>query len=333
MKIRKVMLAGVLMAALSASAVFAGEADTGETEGTLSELLESLFGEDGAVTEILPEKEQIQEITGTIKEKLGEAGSEIGTVLGEVMEQAKSDPGSLNLDTLKEYGGELLGMLIGGGTDDVSLDEMFRIYDSLKETEEEYMAERNAGLMEQGDVRIFTNTRFHEDEYEQDEIKVLTCFQQNEYNLNDENQLLFVSSARDIVLFTHQKDEEGNYPVKDAAFAEDSEDYMPSLEAFCEEVGEPFGDGILTTLQLHEAMVVYDLHTYLEEHPDIEGIEYDGEIRTAEELDAIWDALLNETFGVSEEEAVEDSAEEAVEDSAEEPVEETEEEAAEETLK
>ena len=321
MKIRKVMLAGVLMAALSASAVFAGEADTGETEGTLSELLESLFGEDGAVTEILPEKEQIQEITGTIKEKLGEAGSEIGTVLGEVMEQAKSDPGSLNLDTLKEYGGELLGMLIGGGTDDVSLDEIFRIYDNLKETEEEYMAEHNAGLMEQGDVRIFTNTRLHEDEYEQDEIKVLTCFQQNEYNLNDENQLLFVSSAKDIVLFTHQKDEEGNYPITDAAFAENSEDYMPELEAFCEEVGETPGDDILTTIRIHEAMVVSNLKMYMEEHPEIEGIEYDGEIRTAEELDAIWDVLLNETFGVSEEEA------------AEEPVEETEEEAAEETLK
>jgi hypothetical protein len=35
----------------------------------------------------------------------------------------------------------------------------------------------------------------------------------------------------------------------------------------------------------------------MEEHPEVKGIEYDGEIRTAEELDAIWDAKLEELYG------------------------------------
>lgn len=48
-------------------------------------------------------------------------------------------------------------------------------------------------------------------------------------------------------------------------------------------------------------MVLYDLEKYLEEHPDVKGIEFEGEIRTAEELDEIMITRMNELYDEAEE--------------------------------
>ena len=43
-------------------------------------------------------------------------------------------------------------------------------------------------------------------------------------------------------------------------------------------------------------MVAYDLKEYLEEHPEVKGIEFEGEIRTAEELDEIMIDRLSKLY-------------------------------------
>jgi len=76
-------------------------------------------------------------------------------------------------------------------------------------------------------------------------------------------------------------------------YAEDGENYMPSIEAMCSETGTSL-DECLEDIEFADAMMVYDLETYLENHPEVAGIEYDGEIRTAEELDELWIEKFNE---------------------------------------
>ena len=71
-------------------------------------------------------------------------------------------------------------------------------------------------------------------------------------------------------------------------------------------------DEVLESVGLSRILVLFDLKEYLEEHPEIKGLEYDGEIRNVEELDAILDTLLTAS-------AAEGSAEDAP--AAEEPAE------------
>lgn len=54
-------------------------------------------------------------------------------------------------------------------------------------------------------------------------------------------------------------------------------------------------------LEASRIMVLYDLEKYLEEHPDVKGIEFEGEIRTAEELDEIMITRMNELYDEAEE--------------------------------
>ena len=49
-----------------------------------------------------------------------------------------------------------------------------------------------------------------------------------------------------------------------------------------------------------------------EEHPEIKGLEYDGEIRTAEELDEIWNESLDQLLAEYGEEAVTEAVTEAM---------------------
>ena len=151
-------------------------------------------------------------------------------------------------------------------------------------------------MMENGDVQIVATDIYHEDDYEQEEIRLLCNMIQNNYRMDEENQLRFVDSAEDVVLFTHENNPEGKYPVKDAVFAEKGDNYLSSVEALFNETGES-ADTLEQDLELSRILVIYDLKEYLEKHPEVKGIEYEGEIRTAEELDDIWSARLDELFG------------------------------------
>ena len=126
-----------------------------------------------------------------------------------------------------------------------------------------------------------------------------------------ENQLWMVDSSEDVVLFTHERNQDGGYSIKDAVFAEKGDNYMSSVEALLIETGESVDD-LEETLETSRVFVLYDLKNYLEEHPEVKGIEYEGEIRTAEELDQIWNVKLDELYdkygdGSSSEEAAADS--------------------------
>ncbi len=285
--------------------------------GSLSSLLgeggslSSLFGEDGSLSTLLGDSETLEDLVGKAKESLSDSG------VADALEGILSKDGSFDLSSLEGAASNLLGSILGegdasdllgsifGGGDDGfgALDELFAMVDSINSAENEYLKEHNAAHMDEGDVQIVTNCNiWSPDDMDLDEYKNLTLMDQGNYKLDEENQLLFVSGARDVVLYTLTRDAEGNYTVADARFAEDGENYMPSIEAFCEEVGEPVEE-CMETIEFSDYMVLIEMKKYLDENPEITGIEYDGAVRTAEELEEMESALLDEMYGGMETEA------------------------------
>ena len=267
------------------------------------EKIEALFGEGGPLYGLLPEGTDTEAIVEAARDQMDLVNRQFSRVIEEIVEQAESGSVDFDEESLQKFAGVLLGRFIGGEEDGDadefefdSLDALIQAASDIRETEKEYMIEHNSGLMENGDVQIVAADIYHEDDYEQEEIRLLCNMIQNNYRMDEENQLRFVDSAEDVVLFTHENNPEGKYPVKDAVFAEKGDNYLSSVEALFNETGES-ADTLEQDLELSRILVIYDLKEYLEKHPEVKGIEYEGEIRTAEELDDIWSARLDELFG------------------------------------
>ena len=298
------------VAATTAQEAVAGEAASAteeaspEQEDMYAEAVKSLFGAGGPLFGVLPEGTNIDEMVGTSREQMGQADQEIRQVLDEVAEKAQNDSIDPNVqqDTLEEYAEALLERILGSADfekDDplpfASLDEYLEVYDGIKNLEDDYIRERNAGSMEAGDVQIVASNSLADEEIDEDQARRLACVIQNNYRMDEENQLRLVSSSEDVVLFTHQKDQDGNYIVTDAEFAEKGENYDSSIQALNLKMDDP-SDELQEDLEASRIMVAYDLKEYLEEHPEVKGIEFEGEIRTAEELDEIMIDRLSKLY-------------------------------------
>ena len=298
------------VAATTAQEAVAGEAASAteeaspEQEDMYAEAVKSLFGAGGPLFGVLPEGTNIDEMVGTSREQMGQADQEIRQVLDEVAEKAQNDSIDPNVqqDTLEEYAEALLERILGSADfekDDplpfASLDEYLEVYDGIKNLEDDYIRERNAGSMEAGDVQIVASNSLADEEIDEDQARRLACVIQNNYRMDEENQLRLVSSSEDVVLFTHQKDQDGNYLVTDAEFAEKGENYDSSIQALNLKMDDP-SDELQEDLEASRIMVAYDLKEYLEEHPEVKGIEFEGEIRTAEELDEIMIDRLSKLY-------------------------------------
>ena len=298
------------VAATTAQEAVAGEAASAteeaspEQEDMYAEAVKSLFGAGGPLFGVLPEGTNIDEMVGTSREQMGQADQEIRQVLDEVAEKAQNDSIDPNVqqDTLEEYAEALLERILGSADfekDDplpfASLDEYLEVYNGIKNLEDDYIRERNAGSMEAGDVQIVASNSLADEEIDEDQARRLACVIQNNYRMDEENQLRLVSSSEDVVLFTHQKDQDGNYLVTDAEFAEKGENYDSSIQALNLKMDDP-SDELQEDLEASRIMVAYDLKEYLEEHPEVKGIEFEGEIRTAEELDEIMIDRLSKLY-------------------------------------
>ena len=290
--------------AVAEEAASATEEASPEQEDIYAEAVKSLFGAGGPLFGVLPEGTNIDEMVGTSREQMGQADQEIRQVLDEVAEKAQNDSIDPNVqqDTLEEYAEALLERILGSADfekDDplpfASLDEYLEVYDGIKNLEDDYIRERNAGSMEAGDVQIVASNSLADEEIDEDQARRLACVIQNNYRMDEENQLRLVSRSEDVVLFTHQKDQDGNYLVTDAEFAEKGENYDSSIQALNLKMDDP-SDELQEDLEASRIMVAYDLKEYLEEHPEVKGIEFEGEIRTAEELDEIMIDRLSKLY-------------------------------------
>ena len=298
---RKFLTAGVLGVTVLALAgfdgVYAAEGQDVSSGGVIS----ALFGEGGPLSEVLPEGTDIDTMIGTAKEQLSEADKEIAGIVDKVAGAIEEEVGSIDADVLKKYAGELVGQFIGdadlgdlGALGDIGLvEDYFAMYECMNESEEAYIIDHNADLLDQADVQFVANNHIYRDDIDADPIRSMHYMTEFTYRADEENQLWFVSGASDVVLFMHANDLEGGCPVIEASFSEDGENYMPSIEAMCEELGITVEEA-MDSIDFAEVMLPYDLEQFLNEHPEYVGIEYDGEIRGAEELDTIFNERLDE---------------------------------------
>ncbi|MCR5371100.1 MAG: hypothetical protein K6E83_10360 [Clostridium sp.] len=273
MKLKNVLLTAVLMTTLSTTTVFAAETDVKvpeNIESAAEALLQALLEEYGTVT-----------------------NDDVETIIA----QAKSELDQVDFDTMNEYGSLLIGMFSGGGTgddywDDAELDRIIGVMNDVRDTQNEYVKAYNAGRMAAGDVQIISNDNIYQGDLDTAEIVSLNCVIQNNYVRDSENRLWLAGTGENVVLFRQRNAGDGSYPVTEARFAEGGDGFETSLRAMCAEVDMPY-DECLESIEISRVLVLYDLQQYLVEHPDIKGIEYEGAIRTYEELDAIWDAKLD----------------------------------------
>lgn len=284
------------------------------------EKIEALFGEGGPLYGIFPEGTDTEAIAGAAREQMDIVNRQFSRAIEEIVEKSESESVDFDQESLQKFAEGLLGQFIGsradgndaGGFDFDSLDAMIEARNAIIDSEKEYVIDHNSGSMESGDVQIVASDVYHEDDdYEQEEFRMLSNMIQNNYRMDDENQLWLVDSSEDVILFTHERGQDGGYSIKDAVFAEKGDNYMSSVEALLIETGESVDD-LEETLETSRVFVLYDLKNYLEEHPEVKGIEYEGEIRTAEELDQIWNIKLDELYdkygdGSSSEETAADS--------------------------
>lgn len=338
---KKALLMGcvLLTAGLSVSTVFAGEStdDAGQTAGeeTLAEdtgasespldkdkIINGLFGEDGLLKDVLPSEEKTEELVAFFQGKLEESNGKIADGLEDLYSKAENLSGVVDPEVLDSYLSGYLAPFIEGGDalDFAELEAYIAKNDELRELEKAAVIEKNKDILEPGDVQIVSQGPLYTDDLEQEEIKALTYMQQLNYSKNEDNQLTFLCSAEDLVLFTFHTEEDGSFTLTDARYAADGEDFMPSVEEFCKEVGETT-DECMEMIDFNKDAYGYDLATYLDEHPEYTGIEYDGQIRTAEELRQYVSDQLTEKYADTE--AADETADtadavtEAAEDTAE----------------
>ena len=311
--------AAVQEAATAGTAAAVQEAAAPEQEIPV-EKIEALFGEGGPLYGLLPEGTDTEAITGAAREQMDIVNRQFSRAIEEIVEKSESKSVDFDQESLQKFAEALLGQFIGsradgndaGGFDFDSLDALIEVRNAIIDSEKEYVIEHNSGSMESGDVQIVASDVYHEDDdYEQEEFRMLSNMIQNNYRMDDENQLWLVDSSEDVILFTHERGQDGGYSIKDAVFAEKGDNYMSSVEALLIETGESVDD-LEETLETSRVFVLYDLKDYLKEHPEVKGIEYEGEIRTAEELDQIWNVKLDELYdkygdGSSSQEAAADS--------------------------
>ena len=243
-------------------------------------------------TEVTSEQTKNEEV----KEQLSKAEGEISSMAAEVAEKVKNEDGSFNVDALKAYGQGLYESYISGASDLDSLDEYFQKIDNVNAAEENYARERNAGMLKPGEIQIRSGGNVYSEDFSDlTQFHVIYCAIQYNYNKDETGILRYVDGREDVILFAFQEEEDGSITITDTRFAEEGEKAASSLEEMCREIDAPY-DEALEMLNFNRAYDVQDLIEYMDQNPEVTGIEYNGQVRTYEELKDIEDQRLRELY-------------------------------------
>ena len=335
MKKRMVILAGILAVSMSA-APFARAEETlpaeeaqavEETslEEELGELLGGLLAESGlgeklaeageAVKELLPEGTDLEGMIKTIAEQVEVVKDQQGELVDNIVTAVKDKLGDIDPEEkLGEIAGKILEAVKGEEEFDFSsLEAYMERHAAIKDVIKEYVSEKNTEFLEAGDEQIISLSLDYKEELEEKELHVLSQCTECNFKLEG-TELHMLNAAADTIMFTIREEEDGTYTVADAMLSEDGEGYSASIEKMAEAAGftpeeayEVINDG--------ELMYIFDLESYLNEHPEITGIEYAGEICNADELNDISLELMNTMY--AEEEEAEGEGTEAAEEETE----------------
>ena len=196
--------------------------------------------------------------------------------------------------------GALLGLLGGGeGSDDMDLDaflESFRAspeyqeYLARFEARKVYLNEKYPEL-EKGDVQIVLASDISNFDIDDPNIE-FGYFALANYKL-DGKDLKLMNCKGNYELMTFEKQEDETFRVVNAVSAAEGDGFEASIQEMCTAFGVPFED-----YTAHLDYVEFDerdsLIDFLWDHPEYERVEYMGEMKTSDELQAIQNAFWEE---------------------------------------
>lgn len=87
--------------------------------------------------------------------------------------------------------------------------------------------------------------------------------------------------------------ENGEWLPTESKVPEAGEGYEASVEALCEEAGYT-AEQVSSVASMWDLMVLMELATVMQEHPEAEHIECNGELLTGEEVKTLFDAAIRE---------------------------------------
>ncbi|GEM_PF-5055115 len=264
-----------------------GPVDQFFAEGGLGE---QLLGEGGALNGVIPEGMDVEGLVRGLGSQLGDENSSLYQIAGSVIGSATKEDGSLDLGSLLD-----MAKLFAGGSGEDAAAEVSDKTEDYNAAIRDYIFSENEGIIESGDVQLLAATWTGVKEGEED-VKLLGYFLQTNYAADGADLKLVGGSGEDI-LFTLAPNEEGGYYVADAVKAEEGEGYAASMEKLCQEVDVPFEAQDNTEL-FRGYSEIMEILRFLDENPEYQRVEYMGELKTREELEAKSEELLGEVFSV-----------------------------------
>ena len=285
-------LLGSLMGGLGEGGI--GSGLSALLNGALDKVLEKLPPKVSAILILLKNalKNEIAKIKNN--SKIGEL---LKSLLGKIQgtRSAEGSEGSAVAD--------LLGMLFGGSTGEMTdgdLDKWLEEYKNSPEYQDELA--RNATIeahildefkdsLEAGDVQLICIGSGIDDQNEDGTYKYFRNLSLTNYTVEGKN-LKMKNYANNVELLFLARNADGSYSITEAVSAEEGEKYAASIAAMAEKYGASL-DTVNINLGLKEWAETYQMADFLRNHPEYEKIEYQGEFKTAEEMDAIASAALD----------------------------------------
>ena len=281
------------------------ESAASEAAETLSEAASEAAGDIGsmvsgaveAVSEAAEAAGQEPEsLYQNIMGQLSQTGGELSAIAAEAAEAARNEDGSFNPEGLKAYGMDLYNAYVSGDNADFGdMEDYFRKIDNTNAAVENYILDRNAGLLKPGEIQILAGGNVYAEDFaDLKEFREIYAAIQYNYK-KDGNVLRYVDGADDVILFTLREEADGSIKVVDARLAEKGAKEKASLEEMCRELKTSY-DEAKEMLDFNRAYDVQDLIDYMKENPEITGVEYDGKIWSSEELEELETERLKEIF-------------------------------------
>ena len=322
------MMVSVLIFSMAAPAVCAEEEDPGSMLGGLLEMVQSAFSEEEGSGEYVVEN-IVKSILVNIGEEAEKQGIGVDELLDNVINDLKDEEGNFDMNAL----GGLLGGILGFGDDGDSVWESddYAVWQEKMAAIDAYILEEYKDDAEEGDIRIVNKMNISKDEApatDEEESAAESAEEAVEETAAEdaaaaeEGQMVFMGYysvytytpdgselklkkySGNVEILTVAKNEEGKYEVAEAVKAEDGDAYEASIASMCEAYGVSV-ESLESSMESVEWLELLTINYYLDEHPEVEKIEYDGAMRTPEELEEIESAAISEAFagaGLAEDE-------------------------------
>lgn len=264
-------------------AVFAEAPAETKEKKSIGGFLSSLFGEDGKLNSLIEEGGNLLK---DMRTQLAEKRNQLSRVLNNLKAFVTNEDGSLNMDKVK-----LLASSLFAGGEGAGEEAEEEIGAQAQDAIREYIKKKNADTLEAGDAQVVILNVAQPLVQADGTAKVIGYYTQQNYVL-DGKDYKFLCSATDMMVVTIAKNADGLWEAVSHAAAEDGEGYAASVAALCEEVGFTTDD-LASATAFGTLSEQAELYTLMDTHPEVERIEYNGEMVTGAELKEMLNDAIN----------------------------------------